>query len=99
MPGEYTTLAEFHISLDEFLEGEYVFENVFVKDWHEASGLQTPTSEMSGTSKVSHLLNLLVWITAIKLFLHVSRPPPHTYRKRLFKLLEKSYLSIWESHW
>ncbi|KAK2148905.1 hypothetical protein LSH36_476g02066 [Paralvinella palmiformis] len=51
MPGEYTTLAEFHISLDEFLEGEYVFENVFVKDWHEASGSQTPTSEMSGTSK------------------------------------------------
>ena len=58
MPPDYTTLAEFHIGLDEFLEGEYIFENVFVKDWLEASGSHTPTSEISGSSKVSQCRNI-----------------------------------------
>lgn len=44
-PPSYTTLANFHIPLEEFLEGEYEFKTVFKKDGAELA------AELSGSSK------------------------------------------------
>ena len=52
MPPEYTTLATFHIPLEEFLDGEFVFENVFAKASAE-SGATTPASDLPAGKKVS----------------------------------------------
>lgn len=52
LPAEYTTLATFHVPLEDFLEGEFEFENVFIDDTAATSGTQSPTSEV-GKKKVS----------------------------------------------
>ncbi|XP_052075661.1 leucine-rich repeat-containing protein 43-like isoform X9 [Mytilus californianus] len=44
-PPSYTTLANFHIPLEEFLEGEYEFKTVFKKDGAELA------AELSGSPK------------------------------------------------
>ena len=50
MPPEYATLATFHIPLDDFLNGEFEFENVFTKASAE-SGATTPSSETAAAGK------------------------------------------------
>jgi len=52
LPPEFTTIASFHIPLDDFLDGEFEFENVFVKSSGE-SGATTPASDLpAGAKKV-----------------------------------------------
>ena len=51
LPPEYTTLATFHIPLEDFLDGDFEFENVFTKASAE-SGATTPASDMGLSKKV-----------------------------------------------
>ncbi|CAG2222224.1 Leucine-rich repeat-containing protein 43 [Mytilus edulis] len=49
-PPSYTTLANFHIPMEEFLEGEYEFKTVFKKDGAELA------AELSGVPKGQKLI-------------------------------------------
>ncbi|XP_013401181.1 leucine-rich repeat-containing protein 43 isoform X2 [Lingula anatina] len=49
LPPEYTTLARFIVPLEDFLEGEFVFENVYMKESSDA-GSKSP-SNASETKK------------------------------------------------
>lgn len=51
LPPEYTTLASFVIPLEEFLEGEFEFENVYMHGDVD-SGTKSPTSSAASDKKV-----------------------------------------------
>ena len=61
LPPEVTTLATFHVPLEDFLDGEFEFENVFIHSEQE-EGSKTPESDVSQPKKVSSV-TLRLFIT------------------------------------
>ena len=62
MPAEYTTITTFQIPLEDILEMEYEFENVFRKNNEGDEGFVTPASVMmdSAIRKVGVLGGFIV---------------------------------------
>ena len=55
LPPEYKIITKFHIPTEDFIEGDFLFENVFRKNNEGENGFVTPAS-MYGVKKVGRIL-------------------------------------------